>query len=335
MVAALAMSELFGSELKFALLVDGDNISGDDVKKIMDEATKLGTVTIRYVYGDWTNNCLEKWKRVVSEYSLTPRQQFANIKGKNATDSMLIIDCMDILYREPVDGFIIVSSDSDYTSLAKRLRQSGKPVIGMGNKNTHTSFRNSCTRFIVLDLDDYSDDVSPEIAPTSKEETGIKDDKVKVPEKAEIIGAIGRILEEYHDDGKVLLTTLNVKLVNRYPDFSSKNYEFKNLSKMLIAWGFSLTDSNKSIKCPVEPDSDYKPVSQHSIPSEEALKKEIKEMIKKSGESKMKITQIHEDLMKAHPTFKIKTYKCTRMKQLLVKLGFKLDSKKENVIRDW
>ena len=137
---------------RYAVLIDADNISSKYITSILDEMTKYGVVTYKRIYGDWTTSQATKWKKELMENSITPIQQFRNTVGKNATDSTLIIDAMDILYTDNVDGFCIVSSDGDFTRLASRLRESGMNVIGMGENKTPRSFRAACTVFTDLEL---------------------------------------------------------------------------------------------------------------------------------------------------------------------------------------
>ncbi len=140
------------SEKRFALLIDADNVSAKYIKPITDELSKYGTVTYKRIYGDWTLTLHAKWKDALLENSITPIQQFGYTQGKNATDSAMIIDAMDILYTRSVEGFCIVSSDSDFTRLASRIRESGLTVIGMGEKKTPTPFRKACDIFTTLEL---------------------------------------------------------------------------------------------------------------------------------------------------------------------------------------
>ena len=140
------------SEQRFALLIDADNVSAKYIKPIMDELSKYGTVTYKRIYGDWTLTLHAKWKDALLENSITPIQQFGYTQGKNATDSAMIIDAMDILYTRSVEGFCIVSSDSDFTRLASRIRESGLTVIGMGEKKTPVPFRKACDIFTTLEL---------------------------------------------------------------------------------------------------------------------------------------------------------------------------------------
>ena len=139
-------------EKKFAMLIDAENISSQYIDVIMDEATKEGVITYKRIYGDWTNNNHSSWKDILLKHSLNPMQQYAYTQGKNSTDSAMIIDAMDILYTGTVDGFCIVSSDSDFTKLASRLKESGKIVIGMGKKQTPQAFVSACTKFKYIDI---------------------------------------------------------------------------------------------------------------------------------------------------------------------------------------
>jgi len=135
-------------ENNIALLIDGDNISASFLSDIMDEISKYGRVTIKKVYGDWTSKRMNKWEEQLATFAIKPVQKFAYVKGKNATDIALIIDGMDILHRDNIDGFCIVSSDSDFTGLASRIRESGKFVMGIGADHTPISFSHACDKFI-------------------------------------------------------------------------------------------------------------------------------------------------------------------------------------------
>jgi uncharacterized protein (TIGR00288 family) len=139
-------------EKKLAVLIDGDNIPSAQVKEMMEEIAKYGNPTIKRIYGDWTNPRLGKWKNMLLENAIVPIQQYGYTTGKNATDSAMIIDAMDILYSDRVDGFCIVSSDSDFTRLATRLREAGKHVIGIGEKKTPQPFIVACDKFIYLEI---------------------------------------------------------------------------------------------------------------------------------------------------------------------------------------
>ena len=140
------------SDSRFAVLIDADNVSGKYVKLILDEISKDGVATYKRIYGDWTNPALVSWKSVLLDYSVSPIQQYSYTTGKNSTDSAMIIDAMDILYSGKVEGFCLVSSDSDFTRLAARLRESGMTVIGMGESKTPNSFIAACNKFKYLDI---------------------------------------------------------------------------------------------------------------------------------------------------------------------------------------
>ena len=140
------------SDLKFAVLIDADNVSDKYIKIILDEISNDGIATYKRIYGDWTKPALVSWKSVLLDNSILPIQQYNYTTGKNSTDSAMIIDAMDILYSGQVDGFCIVSSDSDFTRLAARLRESGMIVVGMGERKTPKSFISACNRFKYLDI---------------------------------------------------------------------------------------------------------------------------------------------------------------------------------------
>ncbi|MFR1290048.1 MAG: NYN domain-containing protein [Alistipes finegoldii] len=153
------------SDKKFAVLIDADNISHRKIKDILDEIANYGTPTIKRIYGDFTDPKFAAWKSILLENSITPIQQYAYTTGKNATDSALIIDAMDILHKESVNGFCIVSSDSDYTRLASRIRESGREVLGFGEKKTPKPFIKSCDKFIYVEILGQPAAPTPALAP--------------------------------------------------------------------------------------------------------------------------------------------------------------------------
>ncbi len=159
-------------DIRLAVLIDGDNIPSAYVKEMMEEIAKYGNPTIKRIYGDWTRPGLTKWKDILLEHAIQPIQQYGYTTGKNATDSAMIIDAMDILYSEKVDGFCIVSSDSDFTRLATRLREAGMRVYGIGEKKTPKPFIVACDKFIYIEI----------LKPASKE-TPKKISKTKIGEK--------------------------------------------------------------------------------------------------------------------------------------------------------
>ncbi len=240
-------------EKRFALLIDGDNISAKYIAGILDEMTNYGVITYKRIYGDWTSTNSGKWKEELLSNSITPIQQFCNVSGKNATESALIIDAMDILYGDSVDGFAIVSSDSDFTRLASRLRESGMMVIGMGEEKTPHAFRNACTKFISLEniLDTYEPDLDEEIPPVGNTNGGVNHSRKKhvgVSKKA-IENTIASIITENENNGKLTgLGEVGSRLNNKYPDFDVRNYGYSLLSKFLEESSrFVISHSNRTM----------------------------------------------------------------------------------------
>src|SRR5690554_3713129 len=161
-------------EMHLAVLIDGDNIPYANIKGMMEEIAKFGIPTFKRIYGDWTKPQLGGWKGVLLENAITPIQQYSYTSGKNATDSAMIIDAMDILYSGKVDGFCVVSSDSDFTRLATRLRESGMLVIGMGEKKTPSPFIVACDKFIYLEILASSDDKDSDKKNKDKEQASVQ-----------------------------------------------------------------------------------------------------------------------------------------------------------------
>ncbi|MCD7726626.1 MAG: NYN domain-containing protein [Clostridiales bacterium] len=223
---------------RFALLIDADNISAKYIGVILEELSTYGIITYKRIYGDWTSTQATKWKEELLENSVLPVQQFSNTVGKNATDSTLIIDAMDILYTGNVEGFCIVSSDSDFTRLASRLRESGMEVIGMGEEKTPRSFRVACSRFVNL-----------ENLGNQDENTDGKDKQSNTVKREAVYNAITNIITENENKGKnVELGAVGNSLVNMYPDFDVRNYGYSLLSRFLEDSGlFRLNKKNNII----------------------------------------------------------------------------------------
>ena len=224
---------------KYALLIDSDNISHKYISCILDEMSKYGVTTYKRIYGDWTSPQAGRWREELLKNSIIPIQQFQNTVGKNATDSALIIDAMDILYTHNVDGFCIVSSDSDFTRLASRLRESGMNVIGMGEEKTPRSFRAACSIFTNLELllDDQEEAPTEPAEPLERK----KQDKAARAEKSSTVlskkaveNDIVGIITENENKGKTTgLGEIGSRLQNKYPDFDVRNYGYSLLSKFL------------------------------------------------------------------------------------------------------
>ncbi|MGI5966095.1 NYN domain-containing protein [Anaerotruncus rubiinfantis] len=251
------------SDKKFAVLIDADNISDKYIKIILDEISNDGIATYKRIYGDWTKPALNSWKNVLLDNSITPIQQYGYTVGKNSTDSSLIIDAMDILYTDKVDGFCIVSSDSDFTRLAARLRESAMEVVGMGERKTPKPFIAACNRFKYLDIlyETATAQKQPKQKPAAekppmkvqpeKPEKVEKAARFKSAEPAEPVrvappakqeekemtdldtvkAAIRTIVTENSDeDDWMFIGTIGNLLVKRYPDFDVRNFGFNKLT---------------------------------------------------------------------------------------------------------
>lgn len=226
------------SEKRFALLIDADNVSAKYIKPITDELSKYGTVTYKRIYGDWTLTLHAKWKDALLENSITPIQQFGYTQGKNATDSAMIIDAMDILYARSVEGFCIVSSDSDFTRLASRLRESGLTVIGMGEKKTPTPFRKACDIFTTLELLLGDTGGKSGGRNRNRHDQGSSSNGqgagTTTMSKDEIEQAVVNIITDNQNNGKSTgLGEVGSRLLKRYPDFDVRSYGTNLLSKLL------------------------------------------------------------------------------------------------------
>jgi uncharacterized LabA/DUF88 family protein len=216
-----------------AVLIDGDNIPSANVKEMMEEITKYGNPTIKRIYGDWTKPHLNKWKAILLENAITPIQQYAYTTGKNATDSAMIIDAMDILYSGKVDGFCLVSSDSDFTRLATRLREARMQVIGIGEKKTPTPFIVACDKFIYIEiLKNSITDIEDSDSDTSKSNQKSSVDTITAKE----INLIRSSIEDLSDeDGWAFLGDVGSLIQKKRPNFDSRNYGFQKLTPLLKA----------------------------------------------------------------------------------------------------
>jgi uncharacterized LabA/DUF88 family protein len=206
---------------RLALMIDGDNAQASLLGEMLAEASKYGLLTIRRVYGDWTEPQLKSWKQVLHTYAIQPVQQFRYTTGKNATDSAMIIDAMDILYTAGLDGFCLVSSDSDYTRLATRIREKNMFVMGIGKQTTPRAFVNACDVFV------YTENLVP-----------ITDEKDSAPKKPKVDKAAVDNLEQLFrtafeavalEDGWASLSVIGNKILQLDPSFDPRTYGFKQL----------------------------------------------------------------------------------------------------------
>lgn len=215
-----------------AVLIDGDNIPSAHVKEMMEEIAKYGNPTIKRIYGDWTNPHLSKWKNLLLQNAITPIQQYAYTTGKNATDSAMIIDAMDILYSEKVNGFCLVSSDSDFTKLATRLREAGMQVIGIGEKKTPTPFIVACDKFIYIEILRKQSHKKEDVNAKEKIEENVDEITSKV---IKLLSAT--IIDSSDEDGWAFLGDVGSLIQKKQPNFDSRNYGFEKLTPLINSIG--------------------------------------------------------------------------------------------------
>lgn len=216
------------SDLRLAVLIDADNIPYANIKGMLEEIAKYGTPTFKRIYGDWTKPTLSGWKNVLLENAITPVQQYSYTSGKNATDSAMIIDAMDILYTGRVDGFCIVSSDSDFTRLATRLREAGMKVIGIGEKKTPQPFITACDKFIYIEILSSEDGNAPDVrARRTKKDSLQKLDK-------RVINLVKSSINDVADEsGWAFLGEVGTLILKKQPNFDARNYGFRKLLQLM------------------------------------------------------------------------------------------------------
>lgn len=224
----------FQKDIRLAVLIDADNVPYSNVKGVMEEIAKYGTPTFKRIYGDWTKQTVSGWKNVLLENAITPIQQYSYTSGKNSSDSALIIDAMDILYSGKVDGFCIISSDSDFTRLATRLREAGMKVFGIGQRKTPNPFIVACDKFIYMEII-----AVPEAAEEKVSETKTK--TTKPPQKTSVdqlskntINQIATSIDDLADEnGWAFLGDVGNLLLKKQPNFDPRNYGFLKLTPLI------------------------------------------------------------------------------------------------------
>jgi hypothetical protein len=236
------------NDLRLAVLIDADNIPYSNVKGMLEEIAKYGTPTFKRIYGDWTRPTISGWKSVLLENAITPVQQYSYTKGKNSTDSALIIDGMDILYSGKVDGFCIVSSDSDFTRLATRLREAGMKVIGIGERKTPYPFIVACDKFIYLEI------LTPSVAvletPPEVRKRGkpvVKKKKTEDPDPQAQIRVVKRLIASSITDladenGWAYLGDVGNLILKKQPDFDPRNFGFPKLTPLIRSLDFEIDE---------------------------------------------------------------------------------------------
>jgi hypothetical protein len=220
-----------------AFLIDADNVSPSKIGAVLTEVAAFGTASVKRVYGDWTKSNLAGWKTAASEHVIQPIQQFANTTGKNATDSALIIDAMDLLYTRRFQGFCIVSSDSDFTRLASRIREEGVTVYGFGERKTPEAFRNACDQFTYLEI----------LAEVATETAAKIPAKVATPQlrsDTKLVSVLrASTASASADDGWANLSTVGQLVRKQQPDFDSRNWGYAKLSELVRATEFFLIEA--------------------------------------------------------------------------------------------
>jgi len=223
-------------DLNLAVLIDADNVPYSNIKGMMEEIAKYGTPTFKRIYGDWTKPTVAGWKGVLLEHAITPIQQYSYTSGKNATDSAMIIDAMDILYSGKVDGFCIISSDSDFTRLAIRLREARMKVIGIGEKKTPNAFISACDKFIYIEIlaqELKSDDEDIKGSAPAKKSAAKPKETLRKIDKSLIKLVKSSIDDIADDDGWSFLGELGSLLIKKRSNFDPRNYGFTKLGPLI------------------------------------------------------------------------------------------------------
>ncbi|MCI1269892.1 MAG: NYN domain-containing protein [Ruminococcus sp.] len=288
-------------EMRYAVLIDSDNVAAKYTKFIFDEVSNYGVVTYKRVYGDWTRENSIRWKSMALENAITPIQQYSYTTGKNSTDSAMIIDAMDILYSHNVDGFCLVSSDSDFTRLAIRLRESGMHVIGIGEQKTPKPFSTACNAFKYLEI----------LAEEDFQETAERENV----ELLTLEKAIERIIaENCNVQEEINIGELGSRLQNRYPDFDVRNYGYSKLSQFLGNFSsLHLRQVGSTIL-----------VSRKSSDSEiNNVKKLLSTLVGNNGSKGYNLGELNKQFSAKLPEFNIKNYGYTKFSRFIENLdGF-------------
>ncbi|MBR6792604.1 MAG: NYN domain-containing protein [Ruminococcus sp.] len=290
-------------EMRYAVLIDADNVASKYTRNILDEVSNYGIVTYKRVYGDWTRANLASWKNMALDNAITPVQQYSYTTGKNATDSAMIIDAMDILYSNNVDGFCIVSSDSDFTRLAIRLRESGMHVIGMGERKTPKPFATACNAFKYLEI------LADEEIQESSESNNVE---LRALEEA----IIRIIAENANVQEEINMGELGSRLQNRYPDFDVRNYGYSKFSQFLKEFeSLSFRQVGSSIL-----------VSQKSDKTElGAIEETLASIVKTNGSKGYNLGELKKQLCVKIPGFNVKSYGYSKFSKFIENLhGFKI-----------
>ncbi|MEF9839566.1 MAG: NYN domain-containing protein [Lachnospiraceae bacterium] len=296
-------------EKRFALLIDADNVSAKYIQPIINELSQYGNVTYKRIYGDWTNTQNSSWKNELLKNSISPIQQFSYTYGKNATDSAMIIDAMDILYTNKVDGFCIVSSDSDFTKLASRLRETGLTVIGMGEEKTPAPFRKACDIFTGLELLVEENGMAKEEVkeiPVNFNRKGSVAEVIEPTEESTIIdkkiieeAIVKFITENQNSDKETSLGEVGSRLVKLYPDFDVRSYGYSLLSKFLEEFPKIKTIKRGNL---------VSVTLKEDISMRETIENYIIDIVKKSGQEGIDLAVLGNKIHEKYMNFKTRDY---------------------------
>ncbi len=228
---------------RLAVLIDADNTQPSIIEPLLEEIAKYGVSSVRRIYGDWTSPNLKGWKDALLEFAIQPIQQFAYTRGKNATDSAMIIDAMDLLYTEKFDGYCIVSSDSDFTRLSARIREAGLTVYGFGEQKTPKAFVGACDKFIYTEILRKRDEKEPEVRQSWSSKDLKRDTK--------LVTLLRNAIEDSADEnGWAHLGTVGQNLANRSPEFDPRNYGHKKLGDLIREIGLFEIDERSAENSP-------------------------------------------------------------------------------------
>ncbi|MCB6200993.1 NYN domain-containing protein [Extibacter muris] len=303
----------------FALLIDADNISAKYIKPILTELSKYGNITYKRIYGDWTSTQHSKWKDELLTNSITPIQQFSYTQGKNATDSAMIIDAMDILYTNDVDGFCIVSSDSDFTRLVSRLRESGKLVIGMGENKTPEPFRKACDKFTILEnlLNEPVPGEEEELEETEELHGGLREERIE----DEIIKMI---IENQDNNKQTGLGEVGSRLVSLYPDFDVRSYGYNMLSRFLEDFTrIQLVKKGNFMSVTLKEDKGMK----------EDIDRFVLKLVKEAGKDGIELSILGNRVYEKYKNFKISDYGYSQFSQYIKSLRSVLVQKDKTIMK--
>ena len=303
------------NERRFAVLIDADNVSPKYIKYILDEVSDMGVATYKRIYGDWTDPEKRGWKNVLLDWSVNPIQQYSYTTGKNATDSAMIIDAMDILYSGNVDGFCLVSSDSDFTKLAQRLREAGMFVMGIGERKTPKPFRSACDTFKLLEIISSEDMPENLAAESLRPVPSIDEIQKAITSIDEIQKAITKLLIENNSQNQpIILAKVGNFLTKRFSDFDVRNYGYSKLSTFLE----SLDNNDFKV---VRLHGGYFVQEKSASASKEEIGKEISRIISRYNGHVDNLSIILDELKKAFPSFDIKQYGFSRISSFIRSFG--------------